>query len=398
MHAFQNVRSGSPARRIGGVTDTGSRDGPTWQSIVQALAGQEDALVARFSDRIQSEIASYREMDREVLDADVADGVQRALRLRLGESIDDAEAAGLAEAGERQALRGDRLEDLLRAWRIGMTGLAEVVREVGDQQGADPRVMLDLVVSFLSWSDQAAVAVATAHRRAELELARRDQERRGSLVRGVLLGTVPAAEVRVQLDGYRLDPAAEYHAVRARPAAGAEPSTIARPLGVDDAHLTGRGLLALLDGDVAGFLRRLPPGDLPGVVGVGPACPMERLGESFRLATRALATAEAFGLTGVREFGDLGLLPAILADRDVGKELHRRYVAPVGSTAAAKEVITSVRAYLAAARHIETAAAELTVHPNTVRYRLARFEELTGADLRDTRVAAEVWWVLTELA
>lgn len=379
------------------MTDSEPQDAPpTWESIVQALASRAPALVTRISDRVQAEIAGYRAMDREVLDADVADGVQRALRLRLGESIDDAEAAGLAGVGERQALRGDRLEDLLRAWRIGTTVLVESVREIGEQQRADPSMMLDLVVSFLSWSDQAAVAVATGHRQAELELARRDQERRGSLVRGVLLGTVHAAEVRVQLDGYRLDPAAEYHAVRARPAAGAEPSTIARPLGVDDAHLTGRGLLALVDGDVAGFLRRLPPGELPGVVGVGPAGTLDRLGESFRLATRALATAEAFGLTGVQEFRDLGLLPAIMADRDVGQALHRKYVAPVGSTASAKEIIASVRTYLAAARHIETAAAELAVHPNTVRYRLARFEELTGADLRDTRVVAEVWWVLEQ--
>jgi DNA-binding PucR family transcriptional regulator len=66
------------------------------------------------------------------------------------------------------------------------------------------------------------------------------------------------------------------------------------------------------------------------------------------------------------------------------------------ATPSAQEILASVRAYLAAAKHVETAAAELVVHANTVRYRIARFEELTGADLGDSRVTAEVWWALTE--
>jgi sugar diacid utilization regulator len=46
--------------------------------------------------------------------------------------------------------------------------------------------------------------------------------------------------------------------------------------------------------------------------------------------------------------------------------------------------------------HTERTASELTVHPNTLRYRIARFEELTGADLREPACALEVWWALQD--
>jgi DNA-binding PucR family transcriptional regulator len=43
---------------------------------------------------------------------------------------------------------------------------------------------------------------------------------------------------------------------------------------------------------------------------------------------------------------------------------------------------------------IDPAAERLFVHPNTVRYRLRRYEEETGVDLRETEDAFRVWWAL----
>jgi DNA-binding PucR family transcriptional regulator len=37
----------------------------------------------------------------------------------------------------------------------------------------------------------------------------------------------------------------------------------------------------------------------------------------------------------------------------------------------------------------------LFVHPNTLRHRLTRFEETTGANLRNVEQLAEVWWAMT---
>lgn len=56
--------------------------------------------------------------------------------------------------------------------------------------------------------------------------------------------------------------------------------------------------------------------------------PLDRLAESFRLATRALNTMHAFGLAGTRDLAALGLRPAVAND-DVGAALRRRYLEPL---------------------------------------------------------------------
>ena len=47
-------------------------------------------------------------------------------------------------------------------------------------------------------------------------------------------------------------------------------------------------------------------------------------------------------------------------------------------------------------RHIvvNAAAQRLFIHANTVRYRLRRYEELTGTDLSVTDEAFRVWWAI----
>lgn len=75
--------------------------------------------------------------------------------------------------------------------------------------------------------------------------------------------------------------------------------------------------------------------------------------------------------------------------------LRRRYLEPLGEDAGFRPVlIETLRAYLANGRSVRATAHELFVHENTLRYRLARFEELTGCSLNSTDVLIEISWVI----
>ena len=78
----------------------------------------------------------------------------------------------------------------------------------------------------------------------------------------------------------------------------------------------------------------------------------------------------------------------------VGDSLRKRYLEPLAEGGSARELMTTLRAYLACGMHVERTATRLFVHQNTVRYRLARFEELNGASLHEAEVLFEVWWAL----
>jgi purine catabolism regulator len=54
-------------------------------------------------------------------------------------------------------------------------------------------------------------------------------------------------------------------------------------------------------------------------------------------------------------------------------------------------LVPSVRSWLEHDRHGETAAKALQIHPNTLAYRLRRFEDLTGRSLNSTQDITEVW-------
>jgi DNA-binding PucR family transcriptional regulator len=91
---------------------------------------------------------------------------------------------------------------------------------------------------------------------------------------------------------------------------------------------------------------------------------------------------------------ELGLLPSVVDDADVAAGLKRRYLAPLDAVGGIRaELLHTVRVYLASGRRREATADALFIHPNTVGYRIGRFVAVTGADLDDTTVVAELWWL-----
>lgn len=64
----------------------------------------------------------------------------------------------------------------------------------------------------------------------------------------------------------------------------------------------------------------------------------------------------------------------------------------------AGELVHTVRTWLEIDRHTERAAQLLHVHPNTLLYRIRRFEEISGRTLSTTQGSAEVWLALRAMA
>jgi hypothetical protein len=211
----------------------------------------------------------------------------------------------------------------------------------------------------------------------------------------VLFGTLSPAAIRVQAAAYGLDPAASYSPVRARPTSDVPARALEAQLGIGDAAGPRRGLAALLDGDLAGFVLAPVRDTVRATVGVGPPAPLDALEKPFRLATRALETAVAMNRSGLVDVASLGLAPAVIADGDIGDALMSRIIEPVvkqGRTGVV--LLQTVTRYLENDLRLEVTAAEMFLHVNTVRYRLRRFEELTETSLRSVEDLVEIWWAI----
>lgn len=370
-----------------------------WNALFDALLLEQVELAGRITDAIQTQLPAYRVVPRNELDHEVGLEIEQVLRSqRAGRpAMSEGELAELAAIGESRAQQGVAVEEMLRAWRIGIEVAVDYARQASRRLDIADTHVLEFVQSALAWSDMAMTEIAGAHRRTALTLVPTEEQHRAAFVRDALLGTAPPDALRIQAEAYGLEPTAEYVAIRARLDEGVSRQKLERVLGFHDGMPHRRGLSAILSESIVGFARQSPPQDVDAVAGVGPPRPLERLAESYRLAARALLTTQACGFRGAYDLPSFGLRAAVAADADVGEPLRKRYLEPLAESGSSHELMATLRAYLACGMHVERTATRLFVHPNTVRYRLTRVEELTGASLRDTRELFELWWAV-ELA
>ena len=365
--------------------------------LLAAVQPRLEEITDRAVARMIAEAESYRAVPPEELRPVVRGNLAASLQDAAGDGTEDLEL--FREAGRVRARQGVSVDDMLHGWRIGLDELRRAARTCAAELGMSDSVVLDFTDRSLAWADRGMLESTAEHRRAELEIVLREQHLRANLVREILLGTLSSRDLRAQVLAYGLDLGAMYTPFRVHVTASLDVRAAERVFGVADTAGPRWGLAALIDGDLAGFTARLPSALRDeGVAGIGPAAALDVLAHPFALASRALNAALALGLTGLIDFDELGVLPAVLADDDVARPLHDAIIAPLlAAGTSGATILATVRRYLDNDRRLNETARDLHTHVNTIRNRLARFEQLTGRDLRRTTDLVETWWALQHM-
>jgi hypothetical protein len=352
-------------------------------SLVAQIEDELDALVQTIGERIREEIPDFRRLPAQTLAHAVTGNVSRALAaLRDLREPTEEELARAAAVGRERAEQGVTVDAVLHAYRITITAVWSRFGEVAREQGADVGSVLAFSETLWHWADAVMDVVAAAHREVELEQAREEQQRRDAFVFALLTGTLDADELRRESATFGLDPERLYVPFRARGTTHRSALALAGP----------GGQFIALDHDVAGIAATVPQAPDGVTAGYAAAARLEALPTGFARASRALQTALAFGQRGSFSLADLSIRPAILADEALGDAFAERHLAPLAGLG--MELEGTLRTYLDQGMRIEDTARALHVHANTLRHRLRRFEEATGASLRDPRVVVELWWAL----
>ncbi len=362
------------------------------EALLQALLDDRALIAERVVVRVREEMPAFAGVPLDEQQAGIETAIEMIIRARMedpGGSFGDG-ARLLRDIGERRARQGVPVDDLLRAWRMGIEETTAHARELAGQGDTRPDELFDLFQEAFGLADEAMLSVAGGHRRepdAEVQ-------RHVTLVRGALLGRLSANELHSGFAAHALDPLASYRAFRARALDGGAAGRLNRALEGPFGETQRSGLAAVVDEELVGFsCAPIPRGELPLVAVGSPGLAVE-LPSSYRTAGRVLAAAESFGLAGVHDLASAGLLAAVIEDPELGAALAEQLIAPVLERSTGAEVLAAVREWLVAGMRVDPAAERLFVHPNTVRYRLRRYEELTGADLGETEDAFRVWWAL----
>lgn len=365
------------------------------EPVIARLDRDIDVLTPLTVSQVLRDLDSYASVEPAALEVSVRRNLAIAVRALRANRPPEPEELGEAEQTTRERFaRGIPVEEIIRAFRISIGLIQErfvaLCFEVGVPADAT------LAGSRLLWAvgDAFTTRVITAYHAFDLDSALQDAQRRTAYVRAMLHGQIDLAEAATDLEGYRIDPGADYAAVRTLVDTHTAERT-RRALEASGSLPSRAALIGVDDGECVGIVSRRPRTLEEHVIGIGPFVPLREIAESFRIASRSCEVAAQLHDEGVFGIEDLTWRLAAADSPDVTAFLEERYLAPLRAEGEFGKVLEeTLRVYLAEGLNVTRSAAVLVTHVNTLRYRLRRFTELTGRSLEDTEVLVELMWVL----
>ena len=365
----------------------------SFRDAVARLMDDVDELVARTVENGDEQRPPYAVVPRSAIEASVRMNLETVRNSLLAGSpvVDDRDVEALTIRVDERLGQGLGVEDGIQGWRKSISVIQERFIEIAVKQGVDALVVLDAVRVLWQLSDLMTNQMAALFRSRQLTGALRRSQLRAEFLEKVLARGLSASEVHARAEELGLDTTIDYLTVKAGTAQGASVEALRRRL-----ESRAGDLVVVADGYCFGLLSGpvdvLAPED---VVALGPAAPLPEAGASFELANRVYDWMGRHGVRGRRRIEDIGWRLAVDWDEAVTSLLLSRYRAPLDSMGEFGALIwRSIRAYVNADKNVARAAEALVVHQNTLRYRLARFTEITGANLDSADTLLEVAWAL----
>ncbi|GGM69496.1 helix-turn-helix domain-containing protein [Dactylosporangium sucinum] len=356
--------------------------------VLAALDAETETLAADAAAAIYAELEGYSAVPGEAIQRSMRFNVTRAVStLRSGRpptsmTREEAEATTLERAEQ-----GVPIDDIIRAYRLALRVIHSRFLELASGAGIKPTAILDC--SNLLWEvgDWFTAVAAVAYRHHQVEVTVRQSVRRTELLRDVLSGMLSGSELWKAAATLELDESQHYAAFCIPRAEGIDALGLAR---------STRGGVAEIAGQLFGLVHDSGDARLPKrvAIAVGPVRPLPLLHDSTRIAAR-IAELVADDEPGVYRVEDVPWSLAAHAVPEVLTMLRGKYIDAVGERGPFGEsLLASVKAYLAADMNIAAAAQVLVVHPNTLRYRLAKYEDIVGVPLSQVRAITELTMAL----
>jgi hypothetical protein len=363
-------------------------------ALAEALAPDLPALAEEIIQAISQGVPEYALPIEGAFGRGLRRGVEEALRRFLdgfgshGEG-EDPRREIYVELGRGELRAGRPLEALLAADRRGARVAWRRQAAAGEAAGLEPQTLYLLAESIFAYIDEISAESVEGYALEQAAAAGEAQRRRRRLAR-----------LLVQ------DPPADPEALRAAAEDAGWPlpdrvAAVVARAGEPDALAVRLGQGAIAADDPAGVCALVPDPDAPGrraqlaaalrgtPAALGPTGPLTSAGLSAGRARAALALDTA-GPFVVADDHRLALLLA--ADRPLARDLAAAALAPLeGETVVSRARLTeTLAAWIDHQGRTERVAAALDVHPQTVRYRVARLRELFGEAFDDPNARREL--------
>jgi hypothetical protein len=368
-------------------------------SVADEMRHELPAVAEQTVAAIVVEVPSYAD----AFSGEMGRNIENAVQLALGGFLELASEGGDGDAstpiqpaldgayalGRGEARSGRSMDALLGAYRVGARVSWRHMADSGVRAGLSAEQLAHFAELVFAYIDQLSAASVAGHSD-ELATTGRVRERYRERLANVLLGRQSrrdkeAAAERADWPLPRTLTAVIVPEARVRTALAAlDPRTLRSTEEVPGPAGAGE-LVVLLVPDAEGrsrpaLMRSLREAEAV----VGPARPWDEVDSSYARALRArqLGLAGADGPLDTEE-----RLPELVlrADEPALADLRAQALAPLAdlSESAREKLTETLRSWLLHQGRRDAVAAELFVHPQTVRYRMTQLRELYGARLEE---------------
>ena len=381
------------------------------------LPGLADEMIAAISLEVPDYARAMEGEFGQIVRLGVEIALNRFVDMIADPSVDVTRARDTyVDLGRGEFHAGRSLDALLAAYRVGARLAWRRYVEAGTDAGLPPDAIYALGEAIFAYIDEISAESADGYAEEQSAAAGESQRRRRRLVR-LLAQDPPAAQESVRtaaqaaawalprrvaaLVGAEADtsagagaPGAPPGGPRGEPVPGEE---IVDAIGARLARQVGGGAIGGAAGGVACVF--IPDPDAPGrrrqlavavgdePVALGPTVPWASASASLRRATAAFRLAAAGQVPGVTLVVAEDHLATLLlgADPGLAADLAASRLAPLADLADGPRarLTETLRAWLDRPGQVQAVAAELGVHPQTVRYRMRQLRELFGTRLED---------------
>jgi hypothetical protein len=374
--------------------------------LADVLRPELASLATEIVEEIRAKIPAYARPLDGPYGKSIKAGVQHATTLFI-EQIANPEVSVQKcyevhhKLGQNEMREGRSLDDLQAAYRVGARVSWRRMMRVGKRNGLSSTVMSQLADAVFAYMDKLASVALDGYLEAKATSAGALETWRRRLL-GMILQTPPAPAAAIgelaQLIGWTVPDTVSPVAVQALPGTGhnqRKPTLDTDVL----ADLDGIEPRLLVPGEVTESRLERIRAALPQCrISVGPAVRLDTATHALRWARKALTLAQQGVIAdGLVIRGEHHLSTVLVhSDDRLLTTLRDRLLAPLRElTVKQRErMLETLRAWLDTQGSVPDMAAQLAVHPQTVRYRMRQLEQSLGEALHDPRQRFELELVL----
>lgn len=368
-----------------------------WEKLLGQMS-RDETIVDHTVGNLRANVAGYDNVPTGSLQASVRRNIALAVRtIRDGlEPNPEQVAEADALAVERHA-QGVPIGSVLAGFRVSMSMIFRHILERAPQMSIPTEEVLASSTLLWALGDAFSTRAVAVYQQKEVSRAVADSARRDDWIRNVVTTAMAPAE---RIRGAALYDVPTAEPLRALVADAPVNRDVERQQRLRSwAERTGIRILSAVQGSsLVGIMIGAPaPKDHPTnlTVGLGQAVHLEELPRSFESASLALQAGQSLGRTGLLNLERLSWRLGVHSSPETTEILYRRHLEPLkGAGEFGQHVIEGLTAYLTHRLSIPLAARSIPVHVNTLRYRLQRFSDLSGADLGDLDTLIEISWAL----